>query len=247
MSYDQSPAPGWYPAPHANNEQRYWDGTKWLEPEGSPVVNSGASPEGPGGGNAKTAQKGNRNILAVISLVVAGVGLVFACIPGALIVGWVLLPIGFVLAIVSLFLRGRGKGFGVAGLIVSIVGTVVGVVVFLGVVSDAFGGDTTVVTEPSSAAGSSDQGGADEETSQKDSAPVEGTREAPYALGTTITSDEWKVTINSVKFAADDAVEAANQFNDEPQKGNEYILVNATLTYVGDDKEGGLPAVVGIE
>lgn len=29
---DETPAPGWYPAPHANNEQRYWDGTQWLEP-----------------------------------------------------------------------------------------------------------------------------------------------------------------------------------------------------------------------
>ena len=30
---DQNPAPGWYPAPHANNEQRYWDGIQWLEPQ----------------------------------------------------------------------------------------------------------------------------------------------------------------------------------------------------------------------
>ncbi|WP_223628226.1 Ltp family lipoprotein [Microbacterium sp. EST19A] len=29
---NQNPAPGWYPAPHANNEQRYWDGTQWIEP-----------------------------------------------------------------------------------------------------------------------------------------------------------------------------------------------------------------------
>ncbi|MDR6142376.1 hypothetical protein QE375_001930 [Microbacterium foliorum] len=28
---DQLPPPGWYAAPHANNEQRYWDGTQWLE------------------------------------------------------------------------------------------------------------------------------------------------------------------------------------------------------------------------
>ncbi|MCM3778388.1 Ltp family lipoprotein [Microbacterium hydrocarbonoxydans] len=28
-----NPAPGWYPAPHANNEQRYWDGVQWLEPQ----------------------------------------------------------------------------------------------------------------------------------------------------------------------------------------------------------------------
>lgn len=29
---NQNPAPGWYPAAHANNEQRYWDGTQWIEP-----------------------------------------------------------------------------------------------------------------------------------------------------------------------------------------------------------------------
>lgn len=35
---DPSPAPGWYPAPHANNEQRYWDGTQWLEPMAPPAA-----------------------------------------------------------------------------------------------------------------------------------------------------------------------------------------------------------------
>ncbi len=30
---DQNPAPGWYPAPHANNELRYWDGVQWLVPQ----------------------------------------------------------------------------------------------------------------------------------------------------------------------------------------------------------------------
>ena len=29
---DQLPPAGWYPAAHANNEQRYWDGTQWFEP-----------------------------------------------------------------------------------------------------------------------------------------------------------------------------------------------------------------------
>lgn len=38
---DQNPAPGWYPAPHANNEQRYWDGVQWIEPQqpvAAPVI-----------------------------------------------------------------------------------------------------------------------------------------------------------------------------------------------------------------
>lgn len=37
---DHLPAPGWYPAPHANNEQRYWDGAQWLEP---PVADATAA------------------------------------------------------------------------------------------------------------------------------------------------------------------------------------------------------------
>lgn len=38
---EQLPPPGWYPAPHANNEQRYWDGTQWLE--GAPQKQPGAA------------------------------------------------------------------------------------------------------------------------------------------------------------------------------------------------------------
>ncbi|MFJ4172761.1 Ltp family lipoprotein [Microbacterium sp. NPDC089696] len=34
-----NPAPGWYPAPHANNELRYWDGMQWLEPQ-QPVTDA---------------------------------------------------------------------------------------------------------------------------------------------------------------------------------------------------------------
>ncbi len=31
MTDSPSTPAGWYPAPHANNEQRYWDGEKWLD------------------------------------------------------------------------------------------------------------------------------------------------------------------------------------------------------------------------
>jgi hypothetical protein len=39
---NQTPA-GWYPAPHANNEQRYWDGTKWAEPAPGAAVTTTAT------------------------------------------------------------------------------------------------------------------------------------------------------------------------------------------------------------
>src|SRR5688572_32344571 len=96
---------------------------------------------------APTAPK-NRNVLGIIALVASVVGFVFACIPGALIVGWILLPIAFILALVALFQAGS-KWPAITGLILSIVGTIVGFVVFLVVVTDAvdeaadeaFGGD----------------------------------------------------------------------------------------------------------
>lgn len=35
---NQLPPAGWYAAPHANNEQRYWDGAQWLEPTSGPAL-----------------------------------------------------------------------------------------------------------------------------------------------------------------------------------------------------------------
>ena len=33
MEHVDLPAAGWYAAPHANGEQRYWDGVAWIEPQ----------------------------------------------------------------------------------------------------------------------------------------------------------------------------------------------------------------------
>ncbi|WP_461163614.1 hypothetical protein [Arthrobacter sp. R4-81] len=165
--------------------------------------------------------------------------------PGALIVGWVLLPIAFILAIVSLFVKDKPKGMGIAALIVSIVGTIVGFVVFFAVVGSSFdnaigSGDTTVAP-PSGDPGSS------AEATEKDAGAEAGTRENPSPLGSVIESDDWRVVINSVTLAASDAVIAANQFNDPPAEGSEYILVNYSVTYIGDDPNGQRPSSVSVD
>src|SRR5690625_5883400 len=43
-----------------------------------------------------------KNGIGLAALIVAIVGFLFACIPGALIIGWVLLPVAFILSIVGL-------------------------------------------------------------------------------------------------------------------------------------------------
>lgn len=185
------------------------------------------------------------NVLGLIALITAALGFIFACMPGALIVGWILLPIAFVLALVSLFLKDKPKGMGIAALILSIVGTIVGVVVFFSVVgsaaSNAFGSGDTKVVAPSGEAGATNGGAA--------AAPAAktGTRETPYPIGSVIESKDWRVVVNSVTLAATDAVVAANQFNKPPAAGSEYILVNYSVTYIGDDANGQTPSFVSVE
>ncbi|AXJ11829.1 hypothetical protein CFN17_11690 [Arthrobacter sp. PM3] len=165
--------------------------------------------------------------------------------PGALIVGWVLLPIAFVLALVSLFLRDKAKWMGITALIVSIVGTIVGFAVFFSVVAssvdNAFGSGDTKVAQPSNNAGAT--GGA------ADAKPAAnaGTRENPYPIGSVIESKDWRVVINSVTLAATDAVVTANEFNKPPTAGSEYIMVNYSATYIGDDANGQMPAFVSVD
>ena len=192
-----------------------------------------------------TKAKKPLNVLGLIALITAALGFIFACIPGALIVGWILLPIAFVLALVSLFLKGKPKGMGIIALIVSIVGTIVGFVVFFSVlatsVDNAIGSGDTKVVQPSSGAGAT--GAAAEEKPAANA----GTRENPHPIGSVIESDDWRVVINSVTLAATDAVVAANQFNKPPAAGSEYVLVNYSTTYIGDDADGQMPAFVSVE
>ncbi|MFS0854050.1 Ltp family lipoprotein [Microbacterium sp. 179-I 3D4 NHS] len=71
-----SPAPGWYPAPHANNEQRYWDGTRWLEPvPETPAPTTHSSPTGASGASRPGAGMG-RKVWIIVGSVAAAVTIV---------------------------------------------------------------------------------------------------------------------------------------------------------------------------
>jgi hypothetical protein len=79
-----------------------------------------------------------KNSLGRVALSVSIIGFVFGCVPEALIVGWVLLPIAFILGIAGLFLSGKAKGASIAGVIISVVGIVIGVAVFCTLATDEF-------------------------------------------------------------------------------------------------------------
>lgn len=187
----------------------------------------------PPNSHAATAPEGAaKNTVGLIAFIVAIVGFVFACIPGALIVGWVLLPIAFILAIVSLFSKGK-KGLGISALVISIVGTIVGFVVFFAVVGDAVDDAFNEETSASTPDG--------ETISSEDEDSAGSSRETPLPLGSTLESDDWSLTVNSVNLDGNGAVASENPFNEPAPAGQTYILVNVTLTYTGDDPAGDTP------
>lgn len=183
-----------------------------------------------------------RNGLALGALIIAILGFAFAVIEGAYIIGWILLPIAFILSLVALFQRDKAKKAAVAALVISIVGTIAGGIAFMAsaakAVDEAFG--TSVTAAPPGAeqpsAPPTSRGGSD--------ATKQGSRSNPYPLGTAISSRDWTVTVNSYNPNANAEVAAVNGINEKPDDGHTYVLVNLTVTYTGADK--GSPSSVSV-
>lgn len=181
------------------------------------------------------ARKEPRNTIGIVALVTAILGFIFAIVEGAYLLGWILLPIAFVLSLVALFQKGRSKRAAIAALILAIVGTIAGTVAFMGSVGRAFesaaGGPVTAAPVQAPAANESSQAPA----SDAPKATEQGTRENPYPLGATVGNEDWQVTVNSFTPDATKEVLAENQFNDEPEAGHQYALANITVTRMGSE------------
>ena len=78
-----------------------------------------------------------------------------------------------------------------------------------------------------------------EEEAEEPAAEVGMTRENPAPLGTEIADGDWKVVINQVDLDATDRIDP--EWNEPAADGNVYIMVEATVTYIGDNPQGDLP------
>lgn len=195
------------------------------QPEGAPSpLPADGSPMPPPSPQPAGKQK---NTLGLIALIVGIVGFVFACIPGALIIGWVLLPIAFILGIVGLFAAGKAKGTSIAAVIVSIVGAIVGVTVFVTVVADA-------VDDALKDSGLAPSAPTAVNPPAADGDSATGTRDKPLPIGQTVSTPEWQVTLGAPREAWAE-IAAENSFNDPPKDGMEYWIVPVTATYTGEN------------
>ncbi len=72
---------------------------------------------------------------------------------------------------------------------------------------------------------------------EEDSGPEDaaGTRPNPLAPGTTFAVGDWTVELAPTNTDAEDVVRDENIFNDPPADGRQFVLVEVTVTYTGDD------------
>lgn len=169
--------------------------------------------------------------LAIAALIVGIVAFFTSLIP---IFGIIVALAAITLGITAL-IRRQPKGFAVTGLALGAVALVTAIIAALvvGVFTTAVVETAEEATAVTAAPGPETNGS---DTDQQDAvAADQGTRDNPYPLGTTISSADWDVVINSVQLGADDAIAQANTFNQSATPGNQYIVVNATLTYKGAD------------
>lgn len=187
----------------------------------------GYAPQQPYGAPEPGAKK-SVHVLGIIALAVAGLGFVLACIPVTVLFGWILLPIGLVLSIVALFMKGA-KWPGIVGISVSVVGMIVAAIVSIVAVVLAVGEVERAIDEFDS--GSS---ALEEELDGAFAPEVFGSPEDPIALGETISTEDFDVVVNSIDLNATEQVLAADEYNEPPAEGETYAIVNLTVTYKGE-------------
>ncbi len=62
-----------------------------------------------------------------------------------------------------------------------------------------------------------------------------GTRDNPLEVGTRIEMGEWSLAVTEVDLDATDRVMEANEFNDPPVDGRQFVLFEVEATYEGED------------
>lgn len=175
-----------------------------------PPAPNAAPPQAP-------VEKKKPHVLGIIAFIAALVGFVFACVPGALIIGWILLPIAFVLSIVALFLKGS-KWPAITGLILAIVGTIVGFIVFFALVVNAadkaFGDDKPASSQQQASEESSEKAAGDDAADADYVVTIDGASQTKDYDGKSVLVVDFTFTNNSADEANFMFAASAQAFQD---------------------------------
>ncbi|QDE35333.1 DUF2510 domain-containing protein [Microbacterium foliorum] len=186
-------------------------GQQYGAPTGYPAAYGATAPAAPSG----------PSILGLVGLGLAALGTILSCIPVIFWLGWLLLGVGFIVSLISLFLKGK-KWPGISGLILSVVGAIIAVVMFFVIVfatvSEAV---RDLPTAPPSS--DSDTGTGTEEQGTGTPEVVEGEMGSPVAINQMTATSE--VTIHSATWATSDG-------SSIPSTNGGYVILDVTFTGV---------------
>lgn len=105
-----------------------------------------------GSAPANETRRSKTPVLGIIGLSVTALGVVLSCIPPVALIGWILLGLGLVTSLVSIFLPGR-KWPGIAGVALGVLGGVLAVAVLLLTIGSTDGPDASEDPAPVSTPG----------------------------------------------------------------------------------------------
>lgn len=121
---------GWYD--DGSGRQRWWDGQQWTDhfapASAAPVAPAEQEYSAPATQAAVTPEAPKSvSALGLVGLGLSVLGTILVFIPIISFIGFFLLAAGFVVSLISLFLKGK-KWPGIAGLALAVVGTIIGIV-----------------------------------------------------------------------------------------------------------------------
>lgn len=268
---DEAPA-GWYPAPHADNEQRYWDGKRWHDdappaPPAPPTAHSAAASIAPQGASARPRTSAPA-LFAVFALILGILAFLTGLVPGL----GLLLAIAAVTLGVLALLRKQPKGLAVSGLTLGSIALVTGLfaTTFSLASSDSRSPGTAAVEEAAPAAEAAQSSEAPavpeeapaEEAAEPEEAPVEqavepepenaaaqGTAQQPlgqpYIAKGLFGGDKYSLSAKVVDADAGALVSEWNMFNSEAPAGFKYVVAELTMT--GIDPDGVEPSLASFD
>lgn len=214
-----------YPAPGYPGAAPGYPGANAYAPAGQAYGAAGGYP--PAYAGAAPAAPTKPSILGIVGLGLAALGTILSCVPVILGFGWLLLAAGFIVSLISLFLKGK-KWPGISGLILSVVGAIVAVVMaFVFIFATVAEAVRDLPTAPPSSDSDTDNGtdpGTDDGTEDGDTGPtdvVEGELGSPVTIEQMSGTSE--VTINSATWATSDG-------SSIPSTNGGYVILDVTFT-----------------
>lgn len=127
---------GWYD--DGSGRQRWWDGSRWTDDFAQEQSVAGYQPGSPVVAAVSAPTKATP-VLGFVGLGLAVVGTVLACIPPSFVFGAVVLFAAFVVSLIGIFKKGVAKWPSIVGVALSIIGAVVGTIIFIAALALAFG------------------------------------------------------------------------------------------------------------